>query len=273
MSSESGHSLLRKVFPPFVVVPAALLLAWIAFAIWVRPALDGATLLQLASVGDAAGPLATALTLAAVMLAFSQARDAREQAKFDREQAKFDREQSALDREQSRADRESAYLERLAHAYARWIPIARSTMSTINEMTNAINHACWHGDNDAKLKARLKLREVSPLFTEINIAATEVLLVERDPATRTQVEQFIALPTMAEWPQFEFGARNGATPLVGLVHKRRVALEELVAAISTRLSRGQITAVPIPASPDEPPKGPGEPDASTALTTPTTTTT
>ena len=144
MPSEPEPSALRQLARPYVVLPALVLVVWIVFALFVRPHLAAETLTGLGSVGDAAGPLATAATLAALMLAFQQARDAREQAKHDREEA-------ARDREQSRLDRESAYLDRLAQVYARWIPIARSKLHDIEMMSNAINHAWWHGNNDGKL--------------------------------------------------------------------------------------------------------------------------
>lgn len=224
MAGQKIHRILRQAA---WWVPVVFILLWIRLAL----TLTDLTPATMGPLGDALAPLGTMLVFYGLVGAFNQQRE--------------DREQAHLDRVEAHKDREIAARNRVADAYARWIPIARAKLREAERLANACNYSSWHHRDPNQLaEARQKLRKIGPLLEEVAIASTEVLLFEQDASLRERVQ---ALPKFPGLIPSGVGERyhQAIVALNSAVTQRRVETEKLVADVLTRLSGTAVAAVEV----------------------------
>ena len=200
-------------------------LVFVGFWIVLLFVLTDLTPTSMGPLGDALAPLGTVLVFYGLLSAFSQQREERQQA----------------------------HLDRVADAYARWIPLARSKLREAERLSNACKNASMRKNDPVKLReVRIhNLSKIGPLFEEIAIASTEVLLFEQDAALRQRVQGLTRIPSM--FPEGIGGRHHNAVVLLSEnVKLRRIEAEKLVADVATRLGGTVVDPVDVVEAEDPP---------------------
>lgn len=145
----------------YAIAFTALLVVWISFAAY----FGGSSLVSLANVGSALGPLGSAITVLALVFAIQQNRET--------------------------ANR--AHRDKLADAYADWFRIARTELTkAAGELHQARLIFQKRPDSNENMKGRRHILDRLRIAAGLRIASTTVLLLEDDERLRKRIEATFA---------------------------------------------------------------------------------